>query len=354
MSYFSEKFNQLRKDKDLTQEQIADIFHVSPQSVSRWETGANYPDIELLPHLAIYFKVTLDELLGMKEILKEEKANEYVRDIQNLLNSGKVQKALDTARKAMKEYPLNGDIDWEFTLALWNASKIEGEEGKKYKSELMEMAEKSINNLEPHPRCGHKVNLVRQYAEWGMIEQAKKVLETLPSEIWDTQEPWSGLVLEGREWQNNQGFRIGRFTMLLTYAINGYADKADLDVLKKIEWRKRVTEIERMVFVDEGNLLPVFENRVFQNIVIAELYCETGDIENALNYVENGTKDAIYFHNNMESNMDCGYSIRSTPRNLPWVLWEDHLMKPAFDIVRTHERFIKCFKLLKDNSRELK
>ena len=53
--YFSEKFKDLRKARNLTQEQIADIFHISPQAVSRWETGATYPDIEILPHLAIFF-----------------------------------------------------------------------------------------------------------------------------------------------------------------------------------------------------------------------------------------------------------------------------------------------------------
>ena len=39
----------LRKEKDITQEELADILGVSYQSVSRWETGACYPDMELLP-----------------------------------------------------------------------------------------------------------------------------------------------------------------------------------------------------------------------------------------------------------------------------------------------------------------
>ncbi|MDD4773568.1 MAG: helix-turn-helix transcriptional regulator, partial [Eubacteriales bacterium] len=98
--YFSEKFKQLRKDKDLTQDQIAGIFHISPQAVSRWETGATYPDIEILPHLAIFFKVTVDELLGTEKIRGEEKAKEYIRDIRNLLNSGKIYDAIELARKA--------------------------------------------------------------------------------------------------------------------------------------------------------------------------------------------------------------------------------------------------------------
>jgi len=43
-----------------------------------------------------------------------------------------------------------------------------------------------------------------------------------------------------------------------------------------------------------------------------------------------------------------------TPRNLCWILWEDHLMKPLFDIVRDDERFIKCFETLKASSREIR
>lgn len=50
---------------------LQNIFHVSPQSVSRWEMGVNYPDVEVLPHMAIFFKVTVDELLGTEAILGE-------------------------------------------------------------------------------------------------------------------------------------------------------------------------------------------------------------------------------------------------------------------------------------------
>jgi len=42
-----------------------------------------------------------------------------------------------------------------------------------------------------------------------------------------------------------------------------------------------------------------------------------------------------------------------TPRNLPWILWEDYLMKPQFDFIRSDERFIKSFDLLKGNSKTL-
>ena len=45
----------------MTQSQLADVFNVSEQAISRWENGNTYPDITLLPAIADYFHVTIDE-----------------------------------------------------------------------------------------------------------------------------------------------------------------------------------------------------------------------------------------------------------------------------------------------------
>ena len=65
-----------RKKKDLTQEEFAEMLGVTYQSVSRWENGNTYPDIELLPVIANILKITMDELMGMSDIEKENRATE--------------------------------------------------------------------------------------------------------------------------------------------------------------------------------------------------------------------------------------------------------------------------------------
>ena len=230
--YFSEKFKQLRKEKDLTQDEIADVFHISPKCVSRWETGANYPDVELLPHIAIFFKVTLDELLGTQEILSEKKTKEYVRDIRNLLNSGKLYDAIELARKSVKEYPLNNDLLSHLVQALCAACSEETPEYKenteKYKNEIITLGEKA----------GNKTQLIQLYVKWGMKEEAKRILETMPVEIWDAKEVWYGYVLDGEAQKQHQENTMMRIMVLLSHFIGEYSPKSDWTPLQKIECSK--------------------------------------------------------------------------------------------------------------------
>ena len=52
-----------RKDKR-TQEQLAEVLGVTAQAVSRWESGGSYPDMEIIPSIAHYFGISIDELFG--------------------------------------------------------------------------------------------------------------------------------------------------------------------------------------------------------------------------------------------------------------------------------------------------
>ncbi|MDW2797714.1 methyltransferase domain-containing protein [Clostridium boliviensis] len=59
---------ELRKNKGISQQELADVMGVAYQTVSKWETNVTFPDITLLPQLAQYFDVSVDELLGLKPL----------------------------------------------------------------------------------------------------------------------------------------------------------------------------------------------------------------------------------------------------------------------------------------------
>ena len=69
---------ELRKEKGLTQEQFAEQFNVARRTVSRWETGSNLPDLDILIEMADYYNMELRELLDGER--KSEKMNEELKE----------------------------------------------------------------------------------------------------------------------------------------------------------------------------------------------------------------------------------------------------------------------------------
>ena len=66
---FNEKLQALRKQKGLTQEELADALYVSRTAVSKWESGRGYPSIDTLKDISVFFNITIDELLSGSELL---------------------------------------------------------------------------------------------------------------------------------------------------------------------------------------------------------------------------------------------------------------------------------------------
>ena len=66
---FHEKLQELRKNKGLTQEELAESLYISRTAVSKWESGRGMPSIESLKAISKFFAVTLDELLSGEELL---------------------------------------------------------------------------------------------------------------------------------------------------------------------------------------------------------------------------------------------------------------------------------------------
>lgn len=100
-----EKIRLLRKKNDVTQDKLAERLGVTPQAVSRWESGVCYPDMNYLPAIADYFSVSMDELLCYTGAGKAARVAEYLEEVERLLDRDKVTDALEVLRSAMAEIP---------------------------------------------------------------------------------------------------------------------------------------------------------------------------------------------------------------------------------------------------------
>ena len=83
---FHEKLQELRKQKGLTQEELAESLYVSRTAISKWESGRGYPNIDSLKAISKFFSVTIDELLSGEEVLtiaeEDQKQKEaHLRDM---------------------------------------------------------------------------------------------------------------------------------------------------------------------------------------------------------------------------------------------------------------------------------
>ena len=89
---FSEKLTQIRKSKNMTQEELAAMLFVSRAAVSKWESGRGLPNIDSLKAIAVLFGVTVDELLSGEELLSaaqnetREKTERLCRSLFGLLD----------------------------------------------------------------------------------------------------------------------------------------------------------------------------------------------------------------------------------------------------------------------------
>ena len=93
--YLSENIKKLRREKDLTQETLAEFLGVTFQSVSNWERGESYPDITILPEIAEFFKVSVDELLGINKAENEHEINSKIAEYDNLTDHKLMQEIIN-------------------------------------------------------------------------------------------------------------------------------------------------------------------------------------------------------------------------------------------------------------------
>ena len=108
--HLSENLIRLRRERKITQEELADFIGVTKAAVSKWENAQTTPDILLLPRLASFFDVTIDRLLGYEAQLSREQIRrcymELYQDFANLPFSEVWEKVRSTAHRYYSCYPL--------------------------------------------------------------------------------------------------------------------------------------------------------------------------------------------------------------------------------------------------------
>lgn len=171
------KIRELRVNKGLTQEQLATALNLSPQAISKWETGGGYPDVATLPVLAGYFGVSLDEMFEYDPEEVEEK-------IQNILIKSRVEaKGFEETEKVLLEgiaaYP-SGDILKRELLEHY-AAKIRNDNRTDLVEKALDIGKRLIAECkDSFIYLGAMGDMADIYIHTGYYEEGKKLIESMP------------------------------------------------------------------------------------------------------------------------------------------------------------------------------
>lgn len=134
-----------RRERDITQERFAEYLNVSPQAVSRWETGAAYPEITTIPAIASFLGISTDILFGVEESKREKEIQNYLQEYKRFQASGEADKRLELSQQAKNKFP--GDFRilknyaWDLLQSLYTGldgnSTMPPEQQREYFDEVL-------------------------------------------------------------------------------------------------------------------------------------------------------------------------------------------------------------------------
>jgi transcriptional regulator with XRE-family HTH domain len=201
-----ETIKKLRRQKDMTQEQLAEYLNISPQAVSKWEINSTLPDITLIPMLANVFNVTTDELLGVDVFKRQEKINGYLQEYEKFsCNPDFSFQRLEVARKAYNEFP----NDFKIMTAYCSALAADPEHGydaiRFHSQEIMKICQIVLRDCtEDTLRYSAKTLLCQVYVSVGEKDKAIEIANTFPKAFHQT----SDWLLENVIFENGSDEQI--------------------------------------------------------------------------------------------------------------------------------------------------
>ena len=175
------KIRELRKKKGITQEALASVFSVSPQAVSKWESGLTYPDMEMIPVIAGYFEVSMDILFDYDVREMKAKIQKIIDDALEYIFEDPT-KYIEIIKDALKEYPGNEALLSELLNAYECALHNQNDQTRL--DEMIEISQKIISESSDFIRiCDAKAIQAKIHTIKDDYKKAKDILDTLPQDF---------------------------------------------------------------------------------------------------------------------------------------------------------------------------
>lgn len=194
-----EKIRTLRKEKNISQEVLAQYLGLSFQAVSKWENGSAMPDVAMIPAIASFFEVSTDELFDFNRLETERKIQQMCWNIADWRNE-EPEKAEQAYRDLLKQYPGNDVILANLLYVLQTLKKHD---------DLIGLCKTVIESTKDDGiRYDAARILAETYKEIGEYGLCKSAIDLIP-EFFFTNREEKALLLEGEDmfrpaWQQKE------------------------------------------------------------------------------------------------------------------------------------------------------
>ena len=352
----------LRREQRVTQDELATALGVTPQAISRWESENGYPDIELLPLIASYFSVSIDELLGYRKSEREEELVKIHGEINRLKEVGTIEERIRFARESLIRFPGDDTIKEELAISLYFLWSENHKEAAPTEAEALF---KSVmeNSTDPDLRYDAVFTLIAIYKKTGNPEKAIQTAEMLTPMKYSKEFALASGVGDGKtEWhiQNT----IGKLADHLGLSIRDLVLNEDLPNDestwdKKIEMLKTSNEIYRLVY---GENLMYYHVRLSRNFYLISTYLlAQGKEDEAIDALEKMCGHGLAYDLSHEQDHGKNYTsiltdnlVYPAPGGDSYELTEhnesyyvlDRMKSSFYDGIRDNERFGSILKKL--------
>lgn len=192
----------LRRQRDMTQEQLAEFLGITANAVSQWECDRTAPDISQLPALANIFRVSADVLLGIDVETKDARIDEIYQEIRELWCTGQREQAEKLCREGLSQFPDS------YVLMEELAHYLSCSSNRSAKEESIALFERiRVGTQNEQTRNFAVGNLIPLYMNIGKQEAAKNLAESVPSLIY-TKEQCRRMTLRGADWADEMRMQI--------------------------------------------------------------------------------------------------------------------------------------------------
>lgn len=344
---------ELRRKKNVTQEALANHLGITPQSVGKWERGEGYPDITLLPKIALYFGVTIDDLLNVGQARIDEAIDAYYEESKKMMNRGEAEKNIELWERAYAEFPNDCRVMRKLMYAISFLGIRPYPEG--HVERVIELGERILNESnDTSMREGAIQCLCYAYEDRGDIENALKYAD-MGGSINVTSNSLRMFILKGEEGIEASQEYIKTLISDAAWAACNITTKAKLSHEENILAYQFAIDILKFLYSDGNVGFGAHALEHFHSCLAWE-YIKLGDAEKTLDALKERMKYAIISSTATDMKYTApmvnrltyspGAATKNYKGNECYVYLKE-LSYEKYDFIRDNERFKRIVEELK-------